>query len=121
MIVALAKDHGLRSIFVTQPTLWDEKLSDRARRLLTFGDTDNSEEYISVGAGRVGIEKYNEALMRICENLSVECIDTSSMHGDERFFYDDFHFNEAGAAELARIIADHVVREAGPNSWTRVP
>jgi hypothetical protein len=40
----------------------------------------------------------------------VEYVDLRDMSGDPRWFYDDCHFNEAGAAEVARRLADHLAR-----------
>jgi lysophospholipase L1-like esterase len=115
-IVRLARSFGLRPVFVTQPTLWDKNLGEHAKSLLWLGDI-SKHEYLSVEAGRAGIDRYNDALMHVCEKLSVECISTSSMNGKEQYYYDDFHYNEAGAAELARIIADHLISRASANDW----
>ena len=111
-----ARSHGLRPIFVTQPTLWDENLGPDGRALLWLGDISD-DEFVSVEAGREGIDRHNDVLMRVCERMGVECISTASMHGQERFFYDDFHFNEAGAAALARIIGDHLTARARADAW----
>ena len=113
-LVGFARGHGLRPIFITQPTLWDKNLGERARSLLLFGHI-SGVEYVCAGAGRVGIDKYNEVLLGVCERMGVECIKTESMHGQERYYYDDFHFSEAGAAELARLVAGHLIDYAGPN------
>jgi lysophospholipase L1-like esterase len=115
-LVNLARGHGLRPILLTQPTLWDANLSPRGRALLWFGDISENE-YLSVEAGRAGIEKYNDVLLSVCGRMGVECISTSSMNGQEQYYYDDFHFNEAGAAELARIVADYLVSRASVDDW----
>ena len=33
------------------------------------------------------------------------------MNGDERYFYDDVHFNEAGAQVVAELLADYLKLE----------
>jgi lysophospholipase L1-like esterase len=115
-LVTLARGHGLRPIFLTQPTLWDKNLSATTRALLSYGDITD-DEYLSVEAGRDGIDRHNAVLMRVCDRMSVECVSTAAMHGQERFYYDDFHFNEAGAAELARIVGDHLLSRGSGDSW----
>jgi lysophospholipase L1-like esterase len=115
-IVRLARSFELRPVFVTQPTLWDKDLGEHAKSLLWLGDI-SKHEYLSAEAGRAGIDRHNDALMHVCEKLSVECISTSSMNAQEQYYYDDFHYNEAGAAELARIIADHLISHASADDW----
>ena len=115
-LVHLARSSGLRPIFVTQPTLWNKNLGQHARSLLWLGDI-SEDEYLSVEAGREAIDRYNDVLMHLCETLGAECINTTSMHGQEQYYYDDFHFNEAGAAELARIIAAHLIAHASVDDW----
>jgi hypothetical protein len=38
--------------------------------------------------------------------MDAEFIDLSAMNGTPEFFYDDCHFNEAGAREVSRRVAD---------------
>jgi lysophospholipase L1-like esterase len=110
-LVELSRGYGIRPIFVTQPTLWDENLSERGRSLLWLGDITGSD-FLSARAGRLGIDRYNAALLGACRRMDVECIDTESMNGAERFFFDDFHFTEAGARELARLVSEHLTAHA---------
>ena len=119
-LVQLARGYRLRPIFITQPTLWGDNISERGRALLWLGEI-TEDEYISAEAGRIGIDKHNEVLLRVCERMGVECINTESMHGQERYFYDGFHFNEPGAIELARLVSKHLLDHAGSNGWDRSP
>jgi hypothetical protein len=113
-IVQLTRGYGLRVVFVTQPTLWNENLSERGRGLLWLGDITEGQ-YLSIEAGRAGIDKHNDVLISVCKRMDVECINTESMHGQERYFYDDFHFTEAGTRELARLVAEHFLGHASSN------
>ena len=115
-LVSLSRKHGLRPIFLTQPTLWAENLKESAQSLLSYGDITDTE-YLSVRAGREGIDKHNEVLLRVCRKSGAECISTAAMNGREEYYYDDFHFNEAGAAALSRIVADHLIRQSGED-WS---
>ncbi len=38
--------------------------------------------------------------------MRVEFVDLSSLNGQPQYFCDDCHFTEAGAREVARIVAD---------------
>ena len=120
MLVQLARGYGLRPIFITQPTLWGDNISERGRALLWLGGI-TEDEYLSAEAGRIGIDKHNEVLLSVCERMGVECINTESMHGQERYFYDGFHFSELGAIELARLVSKHLLDHADSNGWDRSP
>ena len=109
LITKLSRSKGVRPVFVAQPTLWSKDLSTHARSLLWFGDTADGS-YLSAEAGREGIDKYNETLMATCEEMGVLYIETRSTHGREQYYYDDFHFSEAGARELARLVANGLRR-----------
>lgn len=111
-IVEHSRRKGVQVVFITQPTMWDKNLSADARALLWLGDTKDGR-FISVEAGREGIDKYNETLLATCEEMGVPCIDTRSMHGQEQYYYDDFHFTEAGARELARLVANGLEQVPG--------
>ena len=91
-------------IFVSQPVLWSETLSPTARRLLWSGWTRHGE-YLTGEALRKGMDLFNLALKSECDTLGVKHIDPSSISGVEAFFYDDCHFSEAGAQEMARLVA----------------
>jgi hypothetical protein len=60
--------------------------------------------YLSVPLLRKGMDLFNARLVEICAELGVEVVDLSSMNGVEAYFYDDCHFTEAGAREVARLI-----------------
>ena len=65
---------------------------------------------------REGIDRYNETLHRVCDELSVDCVDLTSMSGREECFFDDAHFTESGAAELARRVAQAFLEKGILNS-----
>lgn len=46
-------------------------------------------------------------LASVCRDLDVELVDLRDMSGNGTYFHDDCHFNEAGAAEVARRLAEH--------------
>ena len=60
---------------------------------------------------RRGMDVYNERLLAVTAELGVECVDLSGMHGNPEYFYDDCHFNPAGAREVARLLLRHLARD----------
>jgi hypothetical protein len=109
-IVAVCRRYGVRPVFVTQPIAWDVRLSPEARDRLLLGTSNRPDgAYYSVAKLREGEERYNALLLGTCRSLGVESIDASSLNGDERWYYDDCHFNEAGGRQLADLIANHFI------------
>jgi lysophospholipase L1-like esterase len=106
-IIAACRGAGVRPIFVTQPVLWTENMSEQAKDLLWFGWREDGS-YLSVSSLRGLMDRYNAVLRETCVAEGVECIDLSSMDGHTEWFYDDCHFNEAGAREVARLISAHL-------------
>jgi lysophospholipase L1-like esterase len=110
---------GVRTIFLSQPVLWDEGLSEEAAARLWFGRTRDGA-YLTVAALRAGLEQYNQAARETCAGANVEWIDLSALSGREDLFYDDCHFNENGAEVVAGILAEYfagnpVEPPAGPS------
>jgi lysophospholipase L1-like esterase len=104
-IVELGRKSGVRVVLLTQPTLWRDDLSPHGKALLWWGELPTGE-FLSVDQLRRGMDQYNEAIRSVSRRLNIECIDLSSMDGHESYFYDDCHFNEAGARETARLVAE---------------
>ena len=63
--------------------------------------------YYTVRAMAEGMRRYNDAMLQLCKAENVECIDLTGMDKSTATFYDDVHFNEAGARAVARIVAEH--------------
>ncbi len=103
MMIDLCRARNVRPIFLTQPVLWDRNLSERGRAILWFGERENGA-YLSVEALRDGMDRFNAALRQTCKERGVACVELTSMNGNESFFYDDCHFTEAGAREVARLV-----------------
>lgn len=104
-IVDCCAEKGLRVVFVTQPVLWDKDLSDSERALLWMGETSDGR-YVDVVDLREALDRYNAVVQSVARELGITVVDLEGMSGDARFFYDDCHLNEAGAAEAARRIAE---------------
>lgn len=115
-IIDLAKQRGCRIIFVTQPVLWESGLSKELESLVWLGGIGNfqkekGKEYYSVDALAKGMELYNNALLKVCRDRQVECVDLASMlPKDTTVFYDDCHFNESGSRKVSEILAQYLLQ-----------
>ena len=117
-LVGLCADLGARAVLITQPSLWREDLTPEERATLWLGGigpfmNERGCEYYSAGALREGLERYNEATRQVASQLGVEVIDLGQrIPADLTHFYDDVHFNEAGSAAVAQVVADHLLGRA---------
>lgn len=112
-VAALARARSVRLILLTQPTMWRPGLPRELDSLLWFGGVGDfqarpGQPYYSVEALADGIKRYNNVLLQTCASEHLECIDLSSLAKDTSVFYDDVHFNEAGARQVATIVANHL-------------
>lgn len=111
-VVALARARSVRLVLLTQPTMWRPGLPRNLHELLWFGgvgDFQNipGQPYYAVDALAQGIQRYNDVVLQVCAAERIECIDLSALEKDTTVFYDDVHFNESGARQVAAIVADH--------------
>ncbi len=111
-IVEVCRRRGLRVIFTTQPVLWREGLPPRLAERCWFGWLE-SGDYLSITALRTCMDRYNETTLSVCREMKTPCADLSGMNGREEFFYDDCHFTERGAEEVARILEPVVTESLG--------
>jgi len=110
-LVAVAKERGLRVVLVSEPALWDFDLSPQAKSRLRFARTVDPRQWelLRADALREEMDRYNDAVEKVANEYGVEFVDASAqMSGLERYFYDDFDLSEAGAAMLAKLIAEKV-------------
>lgn len=112
-IVSSLDARGVAAVLVTQPTLWAPDLDPRLSSLLWFGERGDTSEFYSVGALASGMTRYNERLLQVCETSNAICVDLAmALPKDTTVFYDDAHFNEAGARRVAGELADALLAAA---------
>jgi len=104
-VIDVCRQHQLRVVFTTQPVLWRDDLDEQDRALLWFGHLPDGR-YLSVEQLHAGMDRYNDRLRQVCRENKIDLIDLSSLDGNSAVFYDDCHFTETGAREVARIVAD---------------
>lgn len=114
-MIAAARDRGVEPVLLTQPVLWSQLLSAEARGLLWMGELPDGD-YLAVSSLRALIDQYNRALRDVCDEADVSCIDLAAMSGVDAYFYDDCHFNEEGAAEVAHLVADGILGKRTPKA-----
>lgn len=112
MLKHYADDYGAEIVFLTQPYVWSESMSQQARDQIYAGfiGADMSAEttrWYTADALRQGLSAYNRVLLDVCAEEGLHCIDLAGQLGHHATdFYDDFHFSEAGATRVAARVAD---------------
>lgn len=110
--VVCCRRRGLDIVLTTQPVLWRGDLTPEVASRCWFGWLPDNA-YLTLGALKLAMDAYNAALIETCVALEVPCVDLGKMNGNAEFFYDDCHFTERGAEEVARSIAAVVGSVAG--------
>lgn len=113
-IVEDAEGRGIQVILLTQPALWRSGLSRQEQALLWMGGVgryqeEPGHEYYTAEALAAGMERFNDSLREVCRTTGAPCIDLArELPRDTSVFYDDVHFNEAGARKVAALIGDRL-------------
>lgn len=116
-LVDVARSRSARPIFVTQPAMWGDELPPQLEGLLWAGGlgeymNEPGKEYYSTGALEAGMRLYNETLIRTCRERGAEYVDLAPLvPRDTRAFYDDVHYNEAGARLVAEVLRRRLAKE----------
>jgi len=111
MIIDLAQEKSVRLILMTQPTMWRAGLPQDLDALLWLGgigdfQKESGKPYYSVTALEKAMKAYNDTLLKVCRERSLECLDLASLlEKDTTVFYDDAHFNESGARKVAEALS----------------
>ena len=110
-IANITQKHGVRLIFITQPSMWRNNLNQNQKKLLWMGGIGSNfkevsgSKYYHINALAKGMDIYNKALIDVCKSRNLECIELDKMiPKDVSAFYDDVHFNENGAKLVANAI-----------------
>jgi hypothetical protein len=111
-IGALARELGLRAVFLTHPSGYglDSAWQRLAARTVRIQGCDYR---ISAATERRLRDAYNRALLDVCRSEALECLDLAALIPPEaRFYYDGSHFNDAGADTAAALIATYLVQSS---------
>jgi len=119
-IINEARQHDVRPILLTQPTLWHGEMEPGLRALLWAGGVGSyfggkEADYYTIEALKEGIDQFNRRTLQLGRELGVECVDlAASLPKDESIFYDDMHFTEGGSKEVARLISIYLLSPDTP-------
>jgi lysophospholipase L1-like esterase len=107
-IAAVVPAHGARLVLVSQQTTWDSAVDPEVERWHWM--TTVSHKTYRTALMAAALEAYNDALREIAREQSVPLCDLArELPKTLELFYDDVHFNVAGArragASLAAVIA----------------
>jgi lysophospholipase L1-like esterase len=123
-LAARCKTIQVRCLFVTQPSLWRSDLSPAEKELLWLGwvgSVDKPKGFVSPGDLAHAMDAYNRVLLEVCQENGLECFDLASRVPKETSaFYDDVHFNEAGARLVAQSLKQYLLSRP-PFATTVVP
>jgi hypothetical protein len=115
IMIDAGRDRYVRMVFVTQPSLWRDDLTDAEQHLLWAGGIGNYEEegahrYYTARQLMRAMNLYNEKLLEVCRAREVECIDlAAALPKNTTVFYDDCHFNENGSLKVAAVIGEYLL------------
>lgn len=106
-LVRTCRDHGIRPILMTQPAMYGDG-ADPATGIdigsRAFQDGGPAREQWRI------LELYNDVTRSVAAERGVHLIDLASlMPKDSTYYFDWWHFSIAGAREVARLVADHLV------------
>jgi lysophospholipase L1-like esterase len=113
-IADLAAAKHLRLVLMTQPTLWRRDLPEKAVELLWLGGQGDfqgtaGKAYYAVPVLVDTMRRYNEALLQVCRERGLPCLDLAEQIPRETsMFYDDCHFTEAGSQAVAAAVGAHL-------------
>ncbi len=105
----LAAAHGTQTLFTTQPMLWKEENSPEERAVfwLLKGEHEGRLYRRPPGVSARLLDALNGRMLEACELRGFQCVDLAGvMPRSLDFFYDDFHFNDAGARFVAERVAE---------------
>ena len=115
-LISICKTNGKEPIFITQPVLWRPGITKESldQLIIYFKESANLEAETLYEC----MELFNHALIEVCEARGVDYIDLFPI-SKEKWFYDDCHFNEHGANEVAHEISKYFITRF--NKATPVP
>lgn len=116
-IVRRARRLNSDIIIATQPVLWREDMAPDEARLLQTGGLGTLHDWIKCDNMRyyapetlyAALSRFNAVTLEVCSTGKLRCVDLArELPPSARYYYDDMHFNDAGAAEVARLVANAI-------------
>jgi lysophospholipase L1-like esterase len=110
-IITACQRNKVRLIVTSQPVLWKDSPDADNEPLYWFGRMAD-DRYLATAELRQGMDLYNRRTREVCKERGVEFVDLSNLNGDAKSFYDDCHYTEEGARQVARRVADYLLLNA---------
>ena len=114
-----ADTHGGEIIFLTQPFVWSEKMSQETKDQLYAGFIgpnmlDPNTRWYTTKVLEEGLMSYNNTLREMCDLYGLNCIDLAKkIPREAQYFYDDSHFSIFGSQTVAEIVVDDMINKLG--------
>jgi lysophospholipase L1-like esterase len=109
-IVGLAQAQGIKLVFITQASSWNSRTDSGVAdwHWMTLRDgVQYSEEWMDEA-----LENYNEVMRRLGKQNRIPVFPLSTtMPKSREFFYDDCHFNVAGARRMGRELGEFILAQ----------
>lgn len=112
LIVELHRRHGIKGVFMTQPTLWHREMSPDLDRLLYNTPNALPVQYSAAELDAL-MERYNDVLRTaVVSEPQLRLLDLARiLPKDTSVFYDDEHFNDQGHQRIAELLARTLLNE----------
>ncbi|MBN1586605.1 MAG: SGNH/GDSL hydrolase family protein, partial [Candidatus Omnitrophica bacterium] len=101
-IIRTGRELNIPMVFLTQPSLFEDT---EYWQTIQGGDYWMTQMRLSISAATQWRmqEIFNQALIKICAQERIPCLDLGArIPHDSNYFYDSTHFTEAGAALVAQ-------------------
>lgn len=105
---------GSQISFITQPYIWKPDMNAEEESRLYAGGVgspdlwmkDPHTKWFTTEVMAKLLSSYNDTARQVCKERNLACVDLEAeLPKSADIFYDDFHFSKAGAAAVARIVA----------------
>lgn len=109
LMAGSCKSLGIRLIFMTQPSLYKENMSEEELERLGISIDPSDGSTPSVNTMIKGIEVYNNATRELAAELGVELIDLDqAIPKTLENIYDECHFTAQGCEKVAEVISGYL-------------
>ncbi len=111
-LAALGRAHGNKILLTNQPSLWKASPTkeERAVDWMSHYWHDGQEYRLEGVTSDRMLSAVNQRLMTTCDVHRIDCLDLAAeIPKTLEYFYDPLHFNDKGAEEVAKLVADKLL------------